>query len=96
MLLQKIGMDRSKADPCVFRKVVDGEVTLIVCVYVDDLAITTKNKEAFDRFYAKLKEEFPVNDMDDLSWYLGCALKRDKMEGVVIMTQTAFVDSLTV
>ena len=31
--LQKTGMEQSKADPCVFRKVVDGEVTLLV-VYV--------------------------------------------------------------
>ena len=39
LLLQKTGMEQSKADPCVFRKVVDGEVTLIVCVHVDDLAV---------------------------------------------------------
>ena len=29
-------------------------------------------------------------------WYLGCAFERDKMEGVMKMTQTAFVDSLVV
>ena len=28
-----------------------------------------------------LKEEFPVNDMGDLSWYLGCALERNKIHG---------------
>ena len=33
------------ADPCVFRKVVDGEVTLIVCVHVDGLAVTAKDKD---------------------------------------------------
>ena len=27
VLLQKTDMEQSKADPCVFRKVVDGEVT---------------------------------------------------------------------
>ena len=32
VLLQTTGIEKSKADPCVFRKVVDGEVTLIVCV----------------------------------------------------------------
>ena len=77
-----------------FRKVVDGEVTLIVCVHVDDLVVTTEDKEMFDAFFARLKEEFPVNDMGDLSWYLVSAFERDKMEGVVKMTQTAFVDSL--
>ena len=30
VLLQKTGMEKSKADPCVFRKVVNGEITLIV------------------------------------------------------------------
>ena len=94
MLLQKIGMEQSKADPCVFRKVVGGEITLIVCVHVDDLAVTAKNKETFDALYAQLKEEFPVSDMGDPSCCLWCAFERDRMEGVMKMTQTAFVDSL--
>ena len=96
MLLQKIGMEQSKADPCVFRQMVDGEVTLILCVHVDDLAVTAKDKDTFDDFYAQLKEEFLVSDMgDDLSWYLGYAFECDRMEGVIKMTQTAlFVDSL--
>ena len=32
--------------------------------------------------------------MGDLSWYLECAFERDKMEGVMKMTQTAYVGSL--
>ena len=94
MLLQKIGMEQSKADPCVFRKAVDEEVTLIVCVHVDDLVVTAKDKETFHTYYAQLKEEFPVSAIGDLSWYLGCAFERDRMKGIMKMTQTAFVDSL--
>ena len=94
VLLQKVGMEQSEADPCVFRKVVDGEVALIVCVHVDDLAVTAKEKYTCDAFYAQLKEEFSVHDMGDLSWYLGCAVERNKMECVMKMTETAFVDSL--
>ena len=48
MLLQKTGIEQSKVDPCVFREVMDGEVALIVCVHVDDLAVTVKGKETFD------------------------------------------------
>ena len=94
VLLQKIGMEHSKADPCMFRKVVDGEVSHIVCVHVDDLAVTAEGKDTFDSFYAQLKDGFPVNDMGELYWYLGCAFERDRMEGVMKMTQTAFKDSL--
>ena len=32
--------------------------------------------------------------MGDLSWYLVCAFEHEKMEGVMKMTQTAFVASL--
>ena len=35
-----------------------------------------------------------MNDMGDLSWYLGCAFELDKIEGVMKMTQTAFIGSL--
>ena len=94
VLLQTTGMEQSKADPLVFRKAVDGEVTLVVCIHVDDLAVTAKDQDTFDCFYAQLKEEFPVSDMGDLSWCLGCAFERDRMKGVVKMTQTAFVDLL--
>ena len=64
----------------------DGEVALIVCVHVDDLAVTAKEKETFDAFYAQSKDEFLVNGMSDLSWYLWRAFERDKMEGVMKMT----------
>ena len=54
MLLQKSGLEQSKADTCLFRKVMDGEVTLIVCVHVDDLAVTAKGEETFYAFHAQL------------------------------------------
>ena len=56
-------MEQSRADPCVFLKVADGEVTLNACVHVDDLAVTAKDKETFDGFYAQLKEELSVSDV---------------------------------
>ena len=57
MLLQKTGMEQSKADSHLFLKVVDGGVTLIVCVYVDDLfiAVTAKDKETSDVFLCTIK-----------------------------------------
>ena len=50
VLLQKTSMEQIEADPCVFRKAVDAEVTLIVCVHGDDLAVTVKDKETLDVF----------------------------------------------
>jgi len=32
--------------------------------------VAANDKEAFDAFYAQLLDEFPVNGMGYLSWYL--------------------------
>ena len=62
-------MKQSKADTCVFRKVLEREVTLIVCVHVDDLVVTAKDKETFDAFFAQLKKEFELHGRSILvSW----------------------------
>ena len=36
-------MEQSKADSCVFRKIVDGRVSLNVCNNVEDLVVTVKD-----------------------------------------------------
>ena len=51
MLQKKTGIKQSKADPCVFRTVVVGDVTLVVCIHVDDFVVAAKDKEALDAFY---------------------------------------------
>ena len=37
-----------------------------------------------------------MSDMGDLYWYRGCTFERDKMEGVMKMSQTAFFVDLLV
>ena len=57
MLLKKTGIEQSKTDLRLFRKVM--EVTLniymCVCVYVDGLAVTAKDKETFDVFLSTIE-----------------------------------------
>ena len=49
-----IGFEQSKADPCVFRKVVDGEAEMVVVVHVDDILAHAKDQATMDRFAAEL------------------------------------------
>ena len=37
--------EQSHADPCVFRKIVDGKVVTVIVVYVDDILLASKTKE---------------------------------------------------
>ena len=54
----RVGFQKSKTDPCVFRMVVDGKVELIMAVYVDDIVIAGSDEACRD-FHAALNTNFP-------------------------------------
>ena len=52
--------------------VVDGKVELIMAVHVDDIVIAGSDETCRD-FHAALTTKFPTNNLDELTWYTGCA-----------------------
>ena len=48
--LTVIGFEQSKVDPCVFRKVVDGEVEMVMVAHVDDILAQAKDQATMERF----------------------------------------------
>ena len=56
--------------------VVDGKVELIMAVHVEDIVIAGSNERCKD-FHVALVAKFPMNDLRQLTWYMGCAFKRD-------------------
>ena len=53
-----IGFEQAKVDPCVFRKVVDGEAEMVVVVHVDDILAHAKDQATMNRFAAELGRKF--------------------------------------
>ena len=47
-----IGFEQAKADPCVFREVVEGEAEMVVVAHVDDILAHAKDQATMDRFAA--------------------------------------------
>ena len=54
-LVDKIGMEQCKAEPCVFRKIIKNEVSLMVGVHVDDI-IVSGEQDMRDKFFGQLKQ----------------------------------------
>ena len=73
-----IGFEQAKADPCVIRKVVDGEAEMVVVVHEDDILANAKDQATMDRFAAKLGQKFKLKDMGDAGYYMGCHITRDR------------------
>ena len=85
-LLRK-GFERSQADPCVYRKKREGDVAVIIVVYVDDLLLISATKKDEERALADLQSSFPIKDLGEISYYLGCHVSRDRKIGTVTLDQ---------
>ena len=73
-----IGFGQSKVDPCVFRKIADEEVEMMVVVHVDDVLAHAKYQATMERFIAELERNFKLKNMGDAKYYMGCHISRDR------------------
>ena len=89
-----IGFEQAKADPCVFRKVVDGETEMMVVVHVDDILANAKDQATMDRFAAELGQKFKLKDMGDAGYYMGCHITRNRKARELKLDQHLYVESM--
>ena len=77
--IQEKGFKQSHADPCVFRRIVDGKVVTVVVVYVDDILLASKTKEDEGRTLSDLNSCFKIKDLGEAKFYLvGCHITRNR------------------
>jgi len=57
-LMDEIGLEQSKAEPCVFFQMTENKVSLMIRVHVDDI-IGAGDKDICEKFFVKIKERFP-------------------------------------
>ena len=87
------GFEQSKADACIFRKVVDGVLVMIVGVYVDDLLVGGSEEDC-ESLLASLNKKFSTNDLGECTWYDRYGIERDVELGTIKWSQEAYVESL--
>lgn len=59
------GFEQSHADPCLFRKIVDGEAVAVIVVYVDHLLISAKGSAEKDELLVDLAEDNKLKNMGE-------------------------------
>ena len=89
-----IGFEPAKADPCVFRKVVDGEAEMVVVVHVDDILTHAKDQAMMVRFASELRQKFKLKDMGDAGYYMGCHTTRNRKAPDLKLHQHLYVESM--
>ena len=87
------GFEQCKADPFIFRKIVDRVVVLIIGVYVDDLLVGGSQEDC-KPLPLSLNEKFPTNDLGECTWYDGCGIERNAELGTMKLSLEVNVESL--
>ena len=88
------GFERSQADPCVFRRKHLGKVVVIIVVYVDDLLVLSETKQDEHQALEDLRSSFPIKDLGEISYYLGCHITRDRKARTVRFDQQRYAQTV--
>ena len=89
-----IRFEQAKADPCVFRKVVDDEAEMVVVVHVDDILAHAKDQATMNRFAAELGHKFKLKDMGKAGYYMGCHITRNRKARELKLDQHMYMESM--
>ena len=87
------GFIANSADPTLYR-LQKGDSTILLSLYVDDGACATNDQFFLQEFLDKLGEKYDLSDKGPLNWHLGMRIVQDVEQGLVTLTQTAYIDSV--
>ena len=73
-----------------FRKVVDGEVEMVV----DDILAHAKDQSTTERFAAEFGRKFKLKDMGDIKYYMGCHITRGRKTRKLKLDQDFYMKSI--
>ena len=75
--IRGLGFTRSKADQCVYFKLIGDHVIYLV-LYVDDMLLVRNDKEIIQDLKTHFSSKFDMKDIGDGNYILGMEIKRDR------------------
>ena len=85
-----MGFNQLGSDQCVFIAV-DGKDFCIVFLYVDDLGCLTTNPRMKEKLFALIHAKFDFVDKDELQYFLGINISRDRVNKTLTLDMKAYV-----
>ena len=92
--LIRLGFKQTCADDCLYILRNCGKITLIVLVYVDDMAIAGRNLLKIISFKKDLDKEFDITDLGDIQYILGLKVRRDRSKRIIYLSQSSYIESI--
>jgi phosphoribosyl-AMP cyclohydrolase len=78
-------------DECLYILCKKGQVVLLILVYVDDAAVTSKQLKRIEEFKQQLRELFPIKDLGELRHILSIQVACDRQTHTIMLNQTRYI-----
>jgi hypothetical protein len=89
-VLTELGFKRIESDRSVYIYS-NGEVRIIVPIYIDDITLASKSSTAIDKYVQLLSEHFKCRDLGPTRFLLGVAVERDRPTRMIKLHQHQFI-----
>ena len=93
--LLDMGFTRLQSDRSVYIYA-HGDVHIIVPVYIDDVTLASKSKEALDRTVEELSKRFKLRDLGETKFILGVEVIRDRPNRSISLSQRQYIIDMLV
>ena len=91
--IRGLGFTRSKADHCVYFKLIGDRVIYLV-LYVDDMLLVGNDKEIIQDLKTQLSSKFDMKDLGVANYILGMEIKRDWTKRKLWLNQRKYVKTI--
>ena len=91
--LMTLGFNRTHADPCIYSlKDKDGNLQVILGLYVDDVVLLPFTEEMKDWFVSEMTTKYDCTDIEEMDWILG--IKVEQLMDCIRLSQTAYIQDI--
>lgn len=89
--LRNIRFEQSMSDPCILRKVTDGQLETVVVVHVDAILVGTKEASLVQKFKEPLAIKFKMKDLGEAKFDMGGYIQRDRAKRILKVNQHVYM-----
>ena len=93
VMVGELGFKRSALDHSVFYRRSEEEHT-VVAVATDDMALTSKRASDIVKLKSEISQYWQITDGGEMHWYLGFAIKRDRVARTISINQRAYIEAM--
>jgi hypothetical protein len=89
--LLKLGFKSLNSEACLF---INNNTKVIICLYVDDLAILAPNKIIFNDFIKSISQDFKIKNLGVIRDYLGIDINFNINKGFIKLSQATYINKI--